>query len=188
MIVNLGSLAKKTIKSGILWLSNLSLVFESKFNETKIRNSLLRILGHSIGSPVIIDRNIEVDGLLSIGNYVLIRNNCIIGHITLIEDYCTISRDVTIITAGHHPDDMSYDHAPVILKKFSWIGARATILPGCIIGEHAVVAAGSVVTKNVEPYWLVGGIPARPIRKINRPRLIYSTFGSIDTELFDKVS
>lgn len=46
-----------------------------------------------------------------------------------------------------------------------WIGARVTILSGVSIGDGAVIAAGAVVTKNVEPYTIVGGVPAKPIRK-----------------------
>lgn len=183
MINNWKETTKNIVRSGILSLSNFCLIFESKFHDTKIRNSLLRLLGHSIGSPTIIDRNIEIDGLLNIGNYVLIRDGCSIGHGTKFEDFCTLSRGVMIITAGHHPEDMSYDSAPVTLKRFSWVGARSIILPGVTIGEHAVVAAGSVVTKDVEPYCLVGGIPAKTIKRITRPKFIHSTFGLVDIEL-----
>ena len=50
--------------------------------------------------------------------------------------------------------------APVTIKKGASIGARVTILPGVTIGEHALVAAGSVVTKDVDPYTMVAGVPA----------------------------
>ena len=46
-----------------------------------------------------------------------------------------------------------------------WIGARATILSGIKIGDGAIIAAGAVVTKDVEPYTIVGGVPAKPIKK-----------------------
>ena len=55
----------------------------------------------------------------------------------------------------------------IILEKGSWIGARVTILPNVTIGERAIVAAGSVVTKNVQAGDVVGGIPARSLKKIN---------------------
>ncbi|MDO4218979.1 MAG: acyltransferase [Synergistaceae bacterium] len=51
------------------------------------------------------------------------------------------------------------------IKAFAWIGAGATILPGRVIGEHAVVGAGSVVTHDVEPYDIVAGNPAKSIKK-----------------------
>jgi len=55
---------------------------------------------------------------------------------------------------------------PVTIKKGAWIGARSTILGGVTIGEHAVVAAGSVVNRNVPPYTVVGGVPAMTIKKL----------------------
>jgi acetyltransferase-like isoleucine patch superfamily enzyme len=55
---------------------------------------------------------------------------------------------------------------PVIIKRNAWIGAAATILPGVTIGENAVVAAGAVVTKDVAPNTIVGGVPAKFIKSI----------------------
>lgn len=52
-----------------------------------------------------------------------------------------------------------------IIGNDVWIGARAMILSGVKIGDGAVIAAGAVVTKDVEPYTIVGGVPAKPIRK-----------------------
>jgi acetyltransferase-like isoleucine patch superfamily enzyme len=169
-------------RGSILLISDTCLIFESKFHDTKIRNTVLRVLGHKIGTPVIIDHDLEIHGKLNIGNFVLIRTGCVIGANTIIEDCCTLSRDVMIITGGHNPKDMSTKGAPVVLKSFCWIGARSTIMPGVTIGEHAVVAAGAVVTRDVEPYWLVGGVPARPIKKIERPNVIHSTFGLLDVK------
>lgn len=55
---------------------------------------------------------------------------------------------------------------PVLIRKNAWIGAKATILPGVIIGENAVVAAGAVVTSDVPKNSVVAGIPAKVIKKI----------------------
>lgn len=56
----------------------------------------------------------------------------------------------------------------VIIEDGSWVGARVTILPGVTIGKRAIIAAGSVVTRNVAPGDIVGGIPAKSILKINK--------------------
>ena len=78
-----------------------------------------------------------------------------------------ISREVFICTASH---DITQPNRPLITAPITicdgvWIGARAIILPGVTIGEGAVVAAGAVVTKDVEAFTVVGGNPARFIKK-----------------------
>jgi maltose O-acetyltransferase len=61
---------------------------------------------------------------------------------------------------------------PVVIHDWAYIGTRVTILPGITIGEGAVVASGAVVTKDVAPWTMVGGIPAKFIR--NRPTVKYT--------------
>ena len=78
-----------------------------------------------------------------------------------------ISREAFICTASH---DITKPNRPLVTAPITicdgvWIGARAIILPGVTIGEGAVVAAGSVVTKDVEPWTVVGGNPAKFIKK-----------------------
>jgi len=58
--------------------------------------------------------------------------------------------------------------APIIIKKGAWVTVGAIILPGVTVGENAVVAAGAIVTKDVPPYTLVGGIPARIIKNLKQ--------------------
>ena len=58
--------------------------------------------------------------------------------------------------------------APITLGPDVWIGANVIVLKGVTVGQGAIVAAGSVVTRSVEPYSIVGGVPARPIRERNR--------------------
>jgi acetyltransferase-like isoleucine patch superfamily enzyme len=60
--------------------------------------------------------------------------------------------------------DSGFDRKPVLIERDAWVGAYSVIVAGVTIGEGAVVAAGSVVTKNVEPYSVVGGVPAKLIR------------------------
>lgn len=87
----------------------------------------------------------------------------------IIGDNVSISSDVIILTADHDIDstDFSGGTRSVIIEDYVWIGTRAMILPGVKIGKGAVIAAGSVVTKNIVPYEVVGGVPAKFIKTRN---------------------
>lgn len=104
---------------------------------------------------------------LRIGDYCLINRNCCLdarGSLS-IGNNVSISPDVMILTLQHfynHPE-MADDARPVVIEDHVWIGTRAMILPGVTIGRGAVVAAGALVTKNVAPRAVVGGVPAKPI-------------------------
>ncbi len=67
--------------------------------------------------------------------------------------------DVPIVDQG---DTISN---PPIIKKGAWLGRNVIIMPGIAVGEGAIVGAGAVVTKDVEPYTVVGGVPAKFIKK-----------------------
>lgn len=90
------------------------------------------------------------------------------GGIT-IGDGCQIGHNVVFATLNHGlaPEDRQTTYpAPIVLGRNVWVGSNATILQGVTIGDNAVVAAGAVVTKDVEADTIVGGVPARTIRRI----------------------
>jgi acetyltransferase-like isoleucine patch superfamily enzyme len=109
---------------------------------------------------------------ISIGRNVFINLNCTfydLGGLDIANDVM-IGTNVSIITSGH-PVDPSRRRAftiakPIAIERNVWIAAGATIIGGVTVGENSVVAAGSVVTRNVPPNTLVGGNPARIIRSI----------------------
>lgn len=87
----------------------------------------------------------------------------------IISEGALIGHNVVLATLNHHlhPEHrQSMDYAPIHIGKNVWIGSNATVLAGVTIGDGAVVAAGAVVTKNVEPNTVVGGVPAKVIKKI----------------------
>jgi putative colanic acid biosynthesis acetyltransferase WcaF len=88
----------------------------------------------------------------------------------IIGNNVNIGAEVRIYTWQHDIDasDFAVVGGPVTIGDYVYIGSRVTILPGVSIGEGAVVATGAVVTKDVEEYTLVGGVPARFIRNRNR--------------------
>jgi acetyltransferase-like isoleucine patch superfamily enzyme len=107
-----------------------------------------------------------------IGRNVFINQNCTfydLGGLDIGDDVM-IGPNVSIITSGH-PVEPSRRRAftiakPIVIERNVWIAAGATIIGGVTVGENSVVAAGSVVTRDVPPNTLVGGNPARFIRSI----------------------
>lgn len=108
---------------------------------------------------------------LKIGKNVFINFDCIfldLASIT-IEDNVLIAPKVSLLTEGHalNPDERSgLITKPIHIKRNAWIGANATILQGVTIGENSVVAAGSVVSKDVPDNVVVAGTPAKIIKNI----------------------
>ena len=84
-----------------------------------------------------------------------------------IGDQATVSQGVKLCSAGHDITSkiMELTHKPIMIGTNAWVAGWSIILPGVTIGEGAVVGAGSVVTKNVEPWTVVGGNPAKIIKK-----------------------
>ena len=121
------------------------------------------------GSRVMPPLNLVCANQVKIGRNVLIMGGCLMmsrGGIT-IDDDAMIAANAQLISNNH---DL-HDHAllvckPVHICRNAWIGAGATILPGVTVGENAVVAAGAVVTKDVEANTVVGGNPAKFIKSI----------------------
>ena len=121
------------------------------------------------GSRVMPPLNLVCANQVKIGRNVLIMGGCLMmsrGGIT-IDDDAMIAANAQLISNNH---DL-HDHAllvckPVHICRNAWIGAGATILPGVTVGEDAVVAAGAVVTKDVEANTIVGGNPAKFIKSI----------------------
>ncbi len=102
------------------------------------------------------------------------------GHIR-IGNFVDIAPEVNIWTLEHDFQDPDFKtkSGSVEIGDFVWIANRAIILPGVKIGEGAVVASGAVVTKTVESWTLVAGVPAKPIGKRNpgqNPRKPYRPF------------
>ncbi|HEV2457508.1 MAG TPA: acyltransferase [Ktedonobacterales bacterium] len=86
-----------------------------------------------------------------------------------------ISPGVWLITGSRDLDDPQFSShfKPIVIDDYAWIGARATILSGVTIGEGAVVMAGALVSRDVAPYTIVGGVPARPIGRRREQRPTY---------------
>jgi acetyltransferase-like isoleucine patch superfamily enzyme len=112
-------------------------------------------------------------GDVTIGNHTRIGlHNTIIGPAT-IGNHVNLAQGITVTALNHNfsdpvrrIDEQGVSTMPVTIGNDIWIGANAVILPGVTIGDHSVVAAGAVVTKDVPPHSLVVGVPAKIIKQI----------------------
>jgi len=108
---------------------------------------------------------------ITIGKDVFINSGCHFQDQGGIEigDGALIGHNVVLATINHDtiPGNGRKNHyAPIQLGKHVWIGSNATILPGVTVGDWAVIAAGAVVTNDVPPYTIVGGVPAKIIKRV----------------------
>ncbi len=117
------------------------------------------------------DTKIWVQSGVTIGNYVLIAHRVdIIDNNSHSLDWRDRREDAhDVFERGRKLDVSKVAAAPIVIEDDVWIGARSTILKGVRIGRGAVVAAASVVTRDVAPFTLVGGNPARVIRQLEAP-------------------
>ncbi len=127
----------------------------------------------AIGSRTQLNPRCTIDVL----ERVEIGDDVIVAHDTHITDNDAHSLDWNVRRHDHlarrrgERDWTVVPRSPVRIERKAWINRRVTILKGVVIGEGAVVAEGSVVTRSVEPWTLVGGVPAREIRALPRPEV-----------------
>ena len=114
-------------------------------------------------------RNVDIRSpyRISIGAHTCINKRCVVdgrGGVS-IGNNVDIAQDVCIWTEQHDYNSPVYASVckSVVIEDYVWVASRATILPGVTVGVGAVVAAGAVVTKDVPPYSIVAGVPAKVI-------------------------
>ncbi len=126
--------------------------------------------GASIGENCSLGQNVNISNNVMIGNGVRIQNNVSVYEGVELEDYvfcgpsCVFTNDLT--PRVEYPKG-SAGYKKTVVKRGASIGANATIVCGHTIGEYAMIAAGAVVTKDVPPYTLVAGVPAKAIGKVD---------------------
>jgi acetyltransferase-like isoleucine patch superfamily enzyme len=151
------------------------------FNEAdEVRALFSELIGEKVDDSFLLAPPFYTTGGpdIRVGRNVFINQNCTfydLGGID-IADNVMIGPNVSLITSGH-PIEPSRRRdgvtaTPITIESNVWIAANVTIIGGVRVGENSVVAAGSVVTKDVPPNTLVGGNPARMIRAIGDAQII----------------
>ncbi|MDO5861725.1 MAG: sugar O-acetyltransferase [Thermoplasmata archaeon] len=152
----------------------ICLELNTRYNTPEeIRAIMSRLIGKPVGEGFRMFPPFQADFAKNItfGKDVFVNSGCHFqdqGGIT-IGDRALIGHNVVLATANHdirpgHGHRLTY--APITIGNDAWIGSNSTILAGVTIGEWSVVAAGAVVTKDVPPYTVVGGVPARVLKEI----------------------
>lgn len=149
-----------------------SVIFKGSFGVSQSNKRAI-----SIGKSTVIGKDVRMDagydGTIRIGKNVLIDDNCFITS----QKSITVGNNVMIaaysfITDFNHAfrskkkriDEQGFERSAVVIEDDVWIGTHVCILKGVTIGRGAVIGAGSVVTRNVKPYEIVAGNPAKHIR------------------------
>ena len=171
-------------------IKNLIIRYIYPIKDELFRKKMFNLYGVKIEKNVAIDKNC----MNRIGKYTFIGQNTIIGPTTKsIGSFCSIASDVIIGPNSHDISEVttstfihayssslnyqseklldsykyykqSLNRKKTIIGHDVWVGYRAIILPGIVVGDGAIIGAGSIVTKDVAPYSLVGGNPAKHIR------------------------
>lgn len=143
------------------------------FHKSKFKSIGKKSVAHYTSSGCL--KNVTIGDHSSVGKNVCFNSllaKVIIGnHVVLADDILFVSGNHRFDIVGKYINEITNkekrpeDDQDIIVEDDVWIGSRVIILKGVTIGRGSVIAAGSVVTKNVEPYSIVGGVPAKLIRK-----------------------
>ena len=160
----------------VLWNITATLLFRPFITPAfrKWRIALLRLFGAKIEWDANVYASVKIwaPWMLQMGHRACLGPEviCYNQDWVVLEDETVVSQYTYLCTAGHdvsmmNSADKSLITAPIILKSKSWIGTRAFISMGVTIGEYAIVGATASVYKDVEAYTIVGGNPAKIIKK-----------------------
>ena len=137
-----------------------------------LRGGELSIGGHTQvrrGTTLVVGGRLDVGRqvVLAAGMFVHCAEQVVIGDLTIIGSFTTVTDSAHLRTPPGMPVHHSLTTSPVTIGTNCWVGAGAVIPAGVRVGDQSFVGAGAVVTHDVQPGWLVGGVPARPLRELD---------------------
>lgn len=173
---NAGHVARSVKMRRVIWIVMAALLFRPFITPVfrKWRLLLLRMFGAEVEWDANVYASVKVwaPWMLRMGHRACLGPEviCYNQDLVVLEDDVIVSQYSYLCTAGHDIDhantaDSGLVTSPIVLRRGAWIGSRAFIGMGVEIGENAVVGATASVYKNVEPWTVVGGNPAKVIKK-----------------------
>lgn len=159
------------IKRTIWYFANALFFINPYFPFRSPKPWILRLFGATVGKGVVIHPgvNIKFPWKLTIGDHVWIGQRVWLDNLDqlTIHSHVVISQGAMIIQGSHDYKQVHYPtrHAPVVLETGSWVGAGAMVMLGVTLRSHAVLSAGGVASKDLEPYTIYRGDPAMPVRE-----------------------
>lgn len=147
-----------------------------KIGQQKIRGFCGKLILKECGKNVNIEKGAVFSAKASLGNNSGFGKRALIQGEVKVGDNVMMGPDCIIYTQNHRFDDLEtpmieqgfQEEIPVVIGDDVWIGVRVTILPGVHIGNHTVIAAGAVVTKDIPDYAIAGGVPAKVLKFRNQ--------------------
>ncbi|WP_328321192.1 WcaF family extracellular polysaccharide biosynthesis acetyltransferase [Streptomyces sp. NBC_00388] len=154
-----------------LWFAVMNTVFMAWFCPARLRVALLRAFGATIGEGVLIRHRVRIlwPWKLTVGDHTWIGEGAWLLNlepVTLGAHVC-LSQEALLCTGSHdhRAADFRYRNAPIVVKDGAWVATRATVLAGVTIGAHAVVAAGTVVHRDLPDLTLHTADGRRPVEE-----------------------
>ena len=135
-----------------------------------LKTRLLRLFGARVGKGVVIKPcvNIKYPWRLTIGDHAWLGEQAWIDNLAdvVIGPHACLSQGAMLLCGSHHYKKSSFDliAQPITLEEGAWVGAKAVVCPGVRLGSHAVLAAGSVATRDIPAYAVAQGNPAEAKR------------------------
>lgn len=138
----------------------------------KLRAVAARLYFQHCGKDVDVGRFVKLSSTISlgdrssIGDFSYLQGNILIGNDVMMAPRCALIADNHRFEDTTRPmNTQGTEHDKIVIGNDVWLGYGVTILPGVSVGDGAICAAGAVVTKDVEPFTIVGGNPAKVIKK-----------------------
>jgi putative colanic acid biosynthesis acetyltransferase WcaF len=155
----------------LLWyVCNAVFINSSVPNPSSFKCALLRLFGAKVGRGVVIKPNVNIKfpWFLELGDHVWLGEGVWIDNLTHVRvgSHVCISQGAYVLTGNHDYKKVAFDLlvSPVVIEDGVWVGAKAVVCPGTTLRTHAVVTAGSVLSREAKAWTIYSGNPATPVR------------------------